>query len=1036
MSGSATTTLRLYVNGALLLTGTDSSSPFTAAGKAGIVDGDDSASANKTDSTGLHLDNFQVYYAAPRAVDSKGSNTGDYFGGVTLGVAGALGGDLNTAAQFDGVNDYVQAVATTSIPVGAALRSVEMWFKTTSSVQQMLFSYGSVTNTQEFGLWLDTGGAAMTAWGWGTGNDKTFALPAAVNNGAWHQVVKTYSGTSITLYIDGVALTPQTATRATVMNSYGFNIGAMVTPGDSNTGRYFTGSLDEVSLYTTVLNQTTVTNHFALGTSATGDVTGPAGGSVTAGGLVGTGSRYSTSTTLSLTLAKGTDPSGVGGAQLLRATATLVSGTCGTYGGYVLVSGGTDPASPKSTTVADQACYSYQYVVYDTAGNATTYSSLDIKVDLTGPTTPSLAFSAFTNTYWSGTGSVYYRSAASSGSFTATATATDAAAGIASYAFPSLGTNWTSTPGVLGVNVYSWTGSPAASGTVNVTATSNATAVSPTSPFTLVADDTAPSAGTVTYTGGTQAGTTISVAFTTGTDGGSGLDTRLLQRADATLTGTTCGTYTSFITILNGGNPTSPAVDNITAGRCYMYQYLVPDHVGNQHIATSASVVKVTLPATAYTDAVNATSGLLNYYRLADAAGGLGAGTVVASDVMSGSNTTLLTARAPDVGGAWAYLAGGNANTIQVDTGRARRNGAGYALDYVTAAPPSPNYSVQADLFVKSNLTGDRVGVVGRLDPATKSYYLARWEPEDTSWNLVKFDSNGTGSYLAFVASQGALSLSGTYTVRLEISGNASTDLKLYVNNVLKVQFTDTAVAAPYTSAGNAGYMDGEIGSAVSKSASTGLHFDNFLVTSLATSALVADSKSTTNTGDHINGVALGQTGALTEVNSAALYDGTNDYSTVNRTISGDLSVEFWFKSTQGLGTTGQWPQYAGLVDASITGTNNDFGVSLSADGHVMAGVGNPDTTISSVAGGYDDGFWHHVVFTRTITGGAFKLYVDGGTAVTGTTANTAALTANALINFGRIGAGTNYYLGYLDEVAIYNTVLPAATVTAHYNAR
>ena len=165
--------------------------------------------------------------STPVAADSIGPNPGTYHGGPTAGVAGALTGDADTAVQFDGVNDYVQATGTTGMPTGAGVRSVEAWFKTTSSAQQVLFSYGSLANTQEFGLWLDTGGAAMTAWGYGTGNDKTFTLAAAVNNGAWHHVVKTYDGTSITLYVDGVALTPQTATRSTVMDAYGFGIGAM-----------------------------------------------------------------------------------------------------------------------------------------------------------------------------------------------------------------------------------------------------------------------------------------------------------------------------------------------------------------------------------------------------------------------------------------------------------------------------------------------------------------------------------------------------------------------------------------------------------------------------------------------------------------------------------------------------------------------------------------------------------------------------------------------------------------------------------------
>src|SRR5450759_3010075 len=82
---------------------------------------------------------------------------------------------------------------------------------------------------------------------------------------------------------------------------------------------------------------------------------------------------------------------------------------------------------------------------------------------------------------------------------------------------------------------------PAVPGTRSITATNNATGVSGGTSFTPTADDTAPSAGSVTPPNTTQASTSVSVAYATGTDGGSGLGTRLLQRQSATLTGTTCG---------------------------------------------------------------------------------------------------------------------------------------------------------------------------------------------------------------------------------------------------------------------------------------------------------------------------------------------------------------------------------------------------------------------------------------------------------------------------------------------------------------
>ncbi len=319
-----------------------------------------------------------------------------------------------------------------------------------------------------------------------------------------------------------------------------------------------------------------------------------------ASGLVGTGSRYAASTTLSVVFAKGIDPSGVAttGNLLKRATATLTSGgtangTCGAFGTLHHGDRRNDPVPPKSDTVTDQACYSYQYVVLDTLGNPTTYTSPDIKVDLTAPAAPTLAHSAFTNTYWSSGSIVYYRSAASSGSFTTTATATDTTSGIASHTFPALGTNWTSTPGALGVNTYSWSGAPAVPGAKSITATNNATGVSGGTSFTPTADDTAPSAGTVTPPNAAQASTTVSVAYTTGTDGGSGLGTRLLQRQSATLTGTTCGSYGGWTTAAT--NPgSSPFSDTVAGGFCYKYQYVVADNVGNADTATSGNVVQVT----------------------------------------------------------------------------------------------------------------------------------------------------------------------------------------------------------------------------------------------------------------------------------------------------------------------------------------------------------------------------------------------------------------------------------------------------------
>jgi hypothetical protein len=534
--------------------------------------------------------------ASSMADSSATANHGSYLNGPTAGIAGAIGNDPNTAVRYDGIDDY----SSVSRQIAGNF-SIEVWVKSTQNYIGELWGQPSCSqwwqgagivdadlsgSFRDFGLSM-CGGKFIAGVGV---PEVSVVSPGTYNDNLWHHVVFTRTQTTgvLALYVDGSLVSTATANTDLLDQPTIITFGRMA-PGNN----HFSGTLDEVAVYNAALPAATVSNHYQLGTSPATDVTGPTGGSVDATGLAGTGSRYSTSPNLSIAFTPGTDASGLmtTGRTLTRATATLTAGTCGSYGAYSLVTGGTDPTSPYADTVTAGACYRYQYTVTDTRGNSTTSTSGDIKVDNSAPSTPGLAISSPVNSYWSGSGSTVFYRPGVTGSFVVTGTSTDTQSGIASWTYPAAGTGWTSTPGALGVNTYSWSGTPAAPGTLNVTATNNAGTASASSPLTFVADSTAPSAGTVSYVNGLYGGTSISVSFTTGTDAGSGIGTRLLQRATATLSGTTCGTFGAFATVTGGTNPTSPVVDTVaTSGACYMYRYVVSDNVGNQHIATSANV--------------------------------------------------------------------------------------------------------------------------------------------------------------------------------------------------------------------------------------------------------------------------------------------------------------------------------------------------------------------------------------------------------------------------------------------------------------
>lgn len=749
------------------------------------------------------------------------------------------------------------------------------------------------------------------------------------------------------------------------------------------------------------------------------DTTGPSGGSVDASGLTGTGARYSTSTSLQIGFSPGTDPSGLAasGAQLLVASATLGSGdgSCGTFGSYGLVA--TDPASPRAVSVADQACYRYRYVVADSVGNTTTYTSGDVKVDTTAPSTPTLSFTSGTNTWWSGSGtSVYYRSGASSGSFTATASSSDSASGIAGYTFPALGANWTSTPGSTGVNTYSWSGAPAAPGATSVTSADNAGLVSAGRSFSMVADDTAPTAGTINYADGTTSSTSVSVSFTTGTDAGSGIASRLLQRASATLTNGTCGSYGAFATVSGGTNPSSPFGDTVTAGSCYRYQYVVTDNVGNATTASSASVVKASMT---YSALVLATAGLHNYWRLED--------TPTSSDTFTDFYATSLQSHTGEIGAGWVKHPVSSADAVIDAASQIHKAGTGTvgALYYTTTTPTSADYRVEADLDEFTTNADDMAGVVGRLDPtnANGTYYLARQEVSRAKWVLYKV-VNGSWTWLG-EADSPTVWWGSSNRVTLDMRGSS---IKLLVNGTTYVSVTDGSI----TGAGRGGISLGFNGSTGTSIGDwDGYHVDNFKIT-----YPVVDSAGSDH-GELVNGPTTGVTGALsTPAGSAIRFDGVDDYVTVARQIADDFSIELWFKSTQGIGFGTDWWTGAGLVDADTWGPADDFGLSLNAAGRLLAGVGVwPETTVVSSVAGLNDGNWHHVVYTRTKSTGLITLYADGVVVGTATGA-TSSLTATPTMTIGRINSVGNNFAGTIDEVATYDVALSAATVAAHYAAR
>lgn len=199
------------------------------------------------------------------ATDSSGNGrTGAYTNGPTLGASSLLVSDTaNKAVTFDGVNDWV--LAAPSLPLPSSF-SAECWIKTTTSTAGFLVNiYPNASADRVFLLQVTPVGADMRASFIVLNTSGTSATitqaTGNVANGNAHHIVGTFSGGTLTLYVDGVSV-GSTTLAGTVRTSTGdfFGVGGRLTSTVP-----FNGVIDEAAYYATALSSGRVAAHYAAG---------------------------------------------------------------------------------------------------------------------------------------------------------------------------------------------------------------------------------------------------------------------------------------------------------------------------------------------------------------------------------------------------------------------------------------------------------------------------------------------------------------------------------------------------------------------------------------------------------------------------------------------------------------------------------------------------------------------------------------------------------------------------------------------------
>lgn len=176
-------------------------------------------------------------------------------GGVTLGVPGALMGDPDTAAHFDGTTGVLQ-VGNKFNFTGMVPMTIELWANPdvidgTYRHLESKMLYNDAGQPYD-GIYMYVHQATTMGWErWGDGTIDLAPTTPVVTTGAWWHIVGTFDGATETLYVNANPVQEGQTQVAVAANTVSMLLGDL-----------FQGSLDEVAIYGTALSATRVLAHY------------------------------------------------------------------------------------------------------------------------------------------------------------------------------------------------------------------------------------------------------------------------------------------------------------------------------------------------------------------------------------------------------------------------------------------------------------------------------------------------------------------------------------------------------------------------------------------------------------------------------------------------------------------------------------------------------------------------------------------------------------------------------------------------------
>jgi Zn-dependent metalloprotease len=193
--------------------------------------------------------------------ETANNRDGTYVGSPTLGVAGAIAGDSDTAVDVNGSSQYISS--TYSPFVNGTVRTFEGWaYRDTSANYDALFGGTGTPYTNSLFLRLGFGNQNVEFQADIAGSTTTWT-GAWPGNGQWVHwaLVFNEAANSVELFINGASQGAQPLFQQYNAAAGNFEAGAWTGGGDP-----FDGRMDEVAVYEYALSAQQILEHYLAGT--------------------------------------------------------------------------------------------------------------------------------------------------------------------------------------------------------------------------------------------------------------------------------------------------------------------------------------------------------------------------------------------------------------------------------------------------------------------------------------------------------------------------------------------------------------------------------------------------------------------------------------------------------------------------------------------------------------------------------------------------------------------------------------------------